>query len=138
MFDQERVERAQAASERVFGLRWPTEARPGEPESASDLWSVLLAHAFEDSWSRTALDDRTRSIVTVSVLAAMGFDDKLKGHVGGALKLGVTPDELVDLFIHLAAYVGVARAGSSWEVVSEVLAEREERRAARRGHGESG
>jgi len=131
MFNEERLEEAQATSERIFGLRWPAEARVGEPASAADLWEILLTHSFGDSWSRTALDDRTRSIVTVTVLATLGLDDKLKGHVGGALKLGVSPDELVDIFIHLAAYVGVARAGAGWEVVSEVLAEREARRAAR-------
>jgi 4-carboxymuconolactone decarboxylase len=127
----DRVELAQQTSERIFKMRWPTEARPGEPESAADLWELLLTHAFADSWTRTAMDDRTRSIVTVAVLAAIGEDTKLRGHVGGALALGVTPDELVDLFIHLAAYVGVPRAGSAWEVASDVLVQREARRAKR-------
>jgi 4-carboxymuconolactone decarboxylase len=129
--DQARLEQAQAESERIFGRRWPTDARPWEPESAADLWGLLMTQAFGDSWTRTALDDRTRSIVTVSVLTALGLEEKLKGHVGGAIKLGVSEDELVDLFVHLSAYLGVARAGAGWEVVSEVLQERYERRAKR-------
>jgi 4-carboxymuconolactone decarboxylase len=129
--DDDRIQLANATTTRLFEMTTAAAALPGEPESAADLRRLLNEHAFADSWTRTALDDRTRSIVTVAVLATLG-SSKLRAHAGGALALGVTPDELVDLFVHLAVYAGVARATDGWDVVSEVLVKKSQRDAARR------
>jgi 4-carboxymuconolactone decarboxylase len=119
--DQTRKQIADAAVEAVFGIRLTTDALPGEPASAAELREKLMTQAFADSWTRTALDQKTRSLITVAVIATLGSDRELRAHVGGALKLGATPDELVDLFIHLGAYIGAPRAGAGWAVASEVL-----------------
>jgi 4-carboxymuconolactone decarboxylase len=124
--NDDRIDQANETTTRLFNRAFPAEALPGEPESAADLRRIFNEHAFADSWTRTALDDRTRSIVTVAVLTALG-SNKLRGHVGGALALGVTPDELVDLFIHLGVYAGVARASDGWDVTSELLVKRSQR-----------
>jgi alkylhydroperoxidase/carboxymuconolactone decarboxylase family protein YurZ len=129
--NDDRIQLANETTTRMFKTTNEAVALPGEPESAADLRRILNEHAFADSWTRTALDDRTRSIVTVAVLATLG-SRKLRAHAAGALALGVTPDELVDLFVHLAVYAGVPRAADGWDVVSEVLVKNSQRDTARR------
>ncbi len=53
----------------------------------------ITAKAWGDVWQRPGLDHKTRSMITVAMLAAMGKHHELKGHVRGALNNGVTPAE---------------------------------------------
>ncbi|MGE0307211.1 MAG: carboxymuconolactone decarboxylase family protein [Acidimicrobiia bacterium] len=131
--DDDRINLANETGYRLFRTAFSVDALPGEPESAADFRRLCNEHAFADSWTRTALDDRTRSLLTVAILATLG-SNKLRGHLGGALSLGVTPDEIVDLFVHLATYAGVARASDGFEIASELMikkAARDAERAAR-------
>ncbi|MCU1345124.1 MAG: carboxymuconolactone decarboxylase family protein [Acidimicrobiia bacterium] len=124
MSDSERNQLAQDTINKVFGINIPAEALEGEPDSAADFRRIMFEHAFADSWSRDGsqgLDLKTRSLITVAILATLGQERELRTHVGGALKLGATPDEIVDLFIHLGAYAGVARAGSGFTIASDAL-----------------
>jgi 4-carboxymuconolactone decarboxylase len=62
--------------------------------------------------------------VSVAVTASLGTREPLRGQLRIALNLGVTPEELVEAFIHIAAYAGVARAFEGYGVAAEVFAER--------------
>jgi 4-carboxymuconolactone decarboxylase len=97
----------------------------GEPANAADFKRIATEHAFGDSWPRTEhLDTRTRAIVSVTATAALGILEPLRGQLRIALNNGVTPEEIVEAFIHLAVYAGVARAFDSYAVAAEVFAER--------------
>jgi alkylhydroperoxidase/carboxymuconolactone decarboxylase family protein YurZ len=133
MDDQERQRVADEMVRDLFGIDIPADALPGEPASAAELRSKLMTQAFTDSWTRTALDRKTRSLLTVAIVATLGLDRELRAHVGGALKLGVTPEELVDLFIHLGAYAGAPRASAGWTIASDVLVKASARAQARPG-----
>ena len=58
------------------------------------LQELVTRHAWGNTWQRPGLDLRTRSIVTVSMLVALGRSHELKTHVRGALNNGVTVEEL--------------------------------------------
>ncbi|WP_300606332.1 carboxymuconolactone decarboxylase family protein [Trebonia sp.] len=126
----DRTADALATMRRIFGAELSLAAHDGEPESAGDLHRILFEHAFADSWSRTHLDDRSRSLITVAMLAVIGAERELRNHVAGAMGLGVTADELVDLFIHVGVYAGVAQAHQAWSTVSDVIEKVGARRAA--------
>src|ERR1035437_9358118 len=96
---------------------------PGEPASGADFRRLATVHTFGDSWTRTALDDRSRALVSVAIAAALGTHEPLRGQLRIALRAGVTPDEIVDLFVHLEAYAGAARAFDSYQVALAVFAE---------------
>jgi 4-carboxymuconolactone decarboxylase len=124
----ERTEQAAAVAREIFGFVPPTDRHEWEPESARELRETMFTQAFCETWTRTSLDNRTRELLTIAMMAAVGSLDEMKGHITGALRLGVTPDELVDVFAHVSAYMGTARAVPAWEVASRVmkkLAERE-------------
>ncbi|MBM9434957.1 carboxymuconolactone decarboxylase family protein [Streptomyces bryophytorum] len=97
--------------------------RPGEPASGADFRKVATVHTFGDSWTRTALSTHDRSLVSVAIAATLGAFEPLRGQLRIALNNGVTRDEIVDLFIHLAAYAGAARAFETYQVALSVFAE---------------
>jgi 4-carboxymuconolactone decarboxylase len=80
-------------------------------------------HTFGDSWSRPGLDTRTRSLISVAIAATLGTHEPLRGQLRIALTAGVTKEEIVELFIHLEAYAGAARAFDSYQTAVAVFGE---------------
>jgi 4-carboxymuconolactone decarboxylase len=95
----------------------------GEPQSGDDFRRLATRHAFGDSWSRPGLEQRSRALVSVAIAATLGTREPLRGQLRIALHIGVTKEEVVELFIHLEAYAGAARAFDSYQVALEVFAE---------------
>ena len=97
---------------------------PGEPESGGEFRRLATLHTFGDSWPRTRhLDTRTRSLISVAIAATLGTHEPLRGQLRIALNNGATKNEIVELFIHLEAYAGAARAFDSYQVAVAVFAE---------------
>jgi len=109
--------------------QWTTHRLTGPPSTPpkgcwEHRWSFPWArHAFGDSWTRTGLDVRSRALVSVTIAATLGTREPLRGQLRIALNNGVTKDEIVDLFIHLEAYAGAARAFDSYQIALEIFAE---------------
>jgi 4-carboxymuconolactone decarboxylase len=119
--------RALDTAEGLLGFRLETYLGQanGEPANAADFKRIATVHAFGDSWPRTeVLDTRSRALVSVAATAALGILEPLRGQLRIALNAGVTPEEIVEAFIHLAAYAGVARAFDSYAIAAQVFAER--------------
>ncbi len=108
----------------LLGRRLELPLGPGEPDSGRDFRRLATLHTFGDSWSRSQqLDTRTRSLISVAIAAALGTHEPLRGQLRIALHNGVSKDEIVELFIHLEAYAGAARAFDSYQVAAAVFAE---------------
>jgi 4-carboxymuconolactone decarboxylase len=110
-------------AERLLGAPLVLPLGPGEPPSGADFRRLATRHAFGDSWTRTGLDVRSRALVSVTIAATLGTREPLRGQLRIALNNGVTKDEIVDLFIHLEAYAGAARAFDSYQIALEIFAE---------------
>ena len=91
---------------------------------APDFFSLVTQFVFGMFWSRPNLDLRSRSLCTVAQLAALGKTDELKGHLVGALNLGITRDELVEVLMQTACYAGVPTAVSALNAAAEILTPR--------------
>jgi len=78
--------------------------------------------AFGMFWARPGLATRDRSLVTVSQLAALGKTEELKAHLRGALNVGLTREELVEMLMQTAVYAGVPAAVNALNAAAEVLA----------------
>ena len=103
----------------------PERKEPGVPASAADFRRYIAEVTLADSWQRPGLDDRSKSLVTMSLLIAQGGQtDELGRHVNAALNLGIARDEIIALLIHAAAYCGVPRANSAYAVAIEVFGAR--------------
>ena len=94
------------------------------PAVGADFRRLATVHTFGDAWPRAGLDPRTRALISVAIAAALGTREPLRGQLAIALHAGVTTAEIVELFIHLEAYAGAARAFDSYQVALAVFAER--------------
>jgi 4-carboxymuconolactone decarboxylase len=124
--DDHNYAQALDTAEQLLGFRLEVflEAASSEPANAADFKRIATVHAFGDSWPRTdLLDSRSRALVSVAATAALGIHEPLRGQLRIALNSGVTPEQIVEVFIHLAAYVGVARAFDSYAIAAQVFAE---------------
>jgi 4-carboxymuconolactone decarboxylase len=103
------------------------EAAPGEPPAATDFKRLATTDTFGDAWPRTqALDTPTRALISVTIAATLGTFEPLRGQVRIALNNGVTPDQIVEAFIHIEA-AGAARAFDSYRIAQQVFAEQHEK-----------
>jgi alkylhydroperoxidase/carboxymuconolactone decarboxylase family protein YurZ len=110
-------------AERLLGKPLELPLSESEPANARDFLDLATRHTFGDSWIRPGLDDRTRALISVTIAAVLGTHDPLRGQVRIALNVGVTKEEIVELFIHLEAYAGAARAFDGYQVAKEIFAE---------------
>jgi 4-carboxymuconolactone decarboxylase len=113
-------------AERMLGFRLERflTTGPTEPSNAEAFKRIATIQAFGDAWPRTEhLDTRTRALVSVTIAATLGVLEPLRGQLRIALNNGVTKEEIVEAFIQIAAYAGVARAFEGYGIATEVFAE---------------
>lgn len=91
-------------------------AMGGDPFLAP-LQGFINEHAWGSVWTRAGLDLKTRSLVTVSFLTALGKTHELKGHLRGALNNGATLEELREVLLHAAVYAGVPASAEALRVL---------------------
>ena len=76
-----------------------------------------------DIWSRPGLSRAERSLVTLSVLAAMQHEHELAMHVKAALRNGLTPEQIQEVLLQVAVYAGVPVANRAFPIAQRALAE---------------
>ncbi|HHT1702409.1 TPA: carboxymuconolactone decarboxylase family protein [Citrobacter freundii] len=90
---------------------------------APDFARYLLEFPFGDIYARPDLDLRSREIATVAALTAMGnAAPQLKVHIGAALHVGLTQDEIVEVIMQMAVYAGFPAALNGLFAAKEVFA----------------
>lgn len=93
---------------------------------APDFARYLIEFPFGDIYSRPGLDLRSREIAVVAALTALGnAAPQLKVHIEGALNVGVTRDEVVEVIMQMAVYAGFPAALNGLFAAKEVFAARE-------------
>jgi 4-carboxymuconolactone decarboxylase len=115
-----------ATRTQVMGEAFVTKAFAGADDFTMVMQEFISRNAWGTVWQRDGIDLKTRSLLTVAMLTALGRQQELKGHVRGALNNGATPEELRELFLHATVYCGFPLAidgfRSACEVINEVKA----------------
>ena len=89
----------------------------------AEIQDLITRYAWGEIWTRPGLDRRTRSCITVAMLVALNRNEELAIHLRGALRSGVTKEELKEVLLQTAIYCGVPAANSAFGVAAKVLAE---------------
>ena len=89
---------------------------------APEFFMLVAQFCFGMFWSRPNLALRDRSLCTVAQLAALGRSEELKAHLAGALNLGITREELIEVLMQTACYAGVPAAVTALNAAADVLA----------------
>ena len=105
----------------VLGDAYVDQALAKATPFTEPLQELVTRHAWGNTWQRDGIDLRTRSIVTVSMLVALGRMHELKIHVRGALNNGVTPAELQEILLHASVYYGFPAAVDAFRHAAEVI-----------------
>lgn len=100
---------------------------PGLEQIAPGYADWIVTALFGGTYLRDGLSLRDRQLVNLAALTAVGgVDPQLSGHVKTALRVGMTRREVVEVFVHLAPYIGVPKALAGLRVASAALAEVEQ------------
>ena len=108
----------------VLGDDHVDRAAAGTTAFTADFQDLITRYAWGEIWSRPGLDRRTRSLVTITALVALGREHELELHVRAALRNGVTPDDLKEVLLQCAVYCGVPAANGAFAIAQRVLDER--------------
>jgi 4-carboxymuconolactone decarboxylase len=82
---------------------------------------VTTELAWDYVWNRPGLDRRTRSLLNLAMLTALGKTAELKLHVKGALTNGVTVDEIKEVLLQASVYCGIPAGLGAFRAADEVL-----------------
>jgi 4-carboxymuconolactone decarboxylase len=94
-------------------------------EFSAPFQDLITRYAWAGVWARPGLDRRTRSCVTLALLAALGREHELPMHVRAALRHGLAPAEIGEVLLHTAVYAGVPAANAAFAIAQRVLDEEE-------------
>ncbi|MFZ2296190.1 MAG: carboxymuconolactone decarboxylase family protein [Polaromonas sp.] len=114
-------EKGLATRKQVMGEDFVGNAFARATDFTRPIQEHITAKAWGDVWQRPGLDLKTRSLITVAMLTALGKQQELKGHVRGALNNGVTPQEIQEVLLHASIYCGVPAAVDAFRSAAEVI-----------------
>jgi 4-carboxymuconolactone decarboxylase len=118
-----RYERGLATMRKMFGPG--IESALQSLESASPgLARCLVEFPFADVYTRPGLDLITREMLTIAALTVLGYPQaELKDHIRGALNVGVTRDQILEIILQMAVYAGFPAALEAVKTAAHVFAE---------------
>lgn len=121
MNDRERHEAGMAVRRQVLGDEHVDRAIAGTDEFTADFQDLITRYAWGEIWTRPGLDRRTRSCITLAVLATLHHDEELAMHVRAALRNGLTAEEVAEVLLQVGVYAGVPAANRAFKVARETL-----------------
>jgi 4-carboxymuconolactone decarboxylase len=116
-------ERGMKVRREVLGDEHVDAAVERTTDFTADFQGLITRYAWGEIWARPGLDRRTRSLVTLTALVALGREHELAMHLRAALRGGVTPDEIKEVLLHCAVYCGVPAANGAFAIAEQVLKE---------------
>lgn len=121
--DADRRRAGTAVRRAVLGDAHVDRATAGTTPLTAPFQDLITRYAWGDVWSRPGLDRRTRSMLTLALLTALGHEHELAMHVRAAVTNGVTADEIGEVLLHSGVYAGVPAANRMLAVAQQVLTE---------------
>jgi 4-carboxymuconolactone decarboxylase len=121
--DDPRYEAGMKVRRAVLGDEHVDRAAANATDFSRPFQEFITRSAWGEAWTREGLDRRTRSCITLAILTALRAENEIGMHVRGALRNGLTPDEIREVLIHTAVYAGVPAANSAFAIAQRTLAE---------------
>jgi 4-carboxymuconolactone decarboxylase len=119
--DESRYERGLQVRRAVLGDEHVDRALAQTTQLDADFQRAITEVVWGSLWARTELDRRTRSLITIGILAALGRYDELALHLRATRQTGVTGDEVAEALLHVAVYAGVPAANSAFALAKAEL-----------------
>jgi 4-carboxymuconolactone decarboxylase len=121
--DQQVLERGLSNRTEVLGKAHVERARGKATPFTQDFQDFITRYAWGDVWDRPGLPRKTRSMLTIAMLAALGHEEELKLHIRASRNTGVSRDEVKEVLLQSAIYAGVPAANTAFRLAQEVYNE---------------
>jgi 4-carboxymuconolactone decarboxylase len=128
--DDDKFERGMKIRRAVLGDAHVDRAEANQTPFDADFQRFITESAWGSVWTRPGLDRRTRHLITLAILAALGKEHELAMHIRATQNTGVTQAELKEVFMQIAIYAGVPSANTAFSVAKRVYAELSRKEAA--------
>mgnify|MGYP003389196713 FL=1 len=120
---EEDYQRGMKVRRRVMGDEFVDRAMDAVTDFTQPVQDYINENCWGSVWARETLPLKTRSIITIATLAALKAPNELKGHVRGAIRNGCTPEEIREVLLHTAPYIGAPALQEAFRAAKEVLGE---------------
>src|SRR5437868_7541431 len=121
MEEKTRYEAGMRIRREVLGDEHVDRATARQTEFDAPFQRFITEVAWGSLWARPDLDRRTRSLITVALLAALGRTEELRLHLNATRNTGATPEEVREVLLHVAVYAGVPAANSAVAIAREIF-----------------
>ena len=105
--DKQTFERGLEIRKSVLGKEFVENAIRTADDFSRPLQELVTEYCWGAVWGRDGLDKRTRSLLNLAMISCLNRPHELRLHIAGALKNGVTRDEIREVFLQVAIYAGV-------------------------------
>jgi 4-carboxymuconolactone decarboxylase len=116
-------ERGMEVRRQILGDEHVDAATARATELTREFQELITRYAWGEIWTRPGLDRRTRSLLTLTALVALGKERELELHLRSARRIGVSWDDIKETLLQSAIYCGVPAANSAFAIAQRVLDE---------------
>ena len=121
--DQQTFDRGLEIRKAVLGKEFVENAFKSADDFNRPLQELVTEYCWGAVWGRPQLERKTRSLLNLAMISALNRPHELKLHVAGALKNGVSREEIREVFLQVAIYCGVPAAVDAFRVARETFAQ---------------
>jgi 4-carboxymuconolactone decarboxylase len=121
---KERYDAGLKTRREVLGAQYVDKAMAGTDDFSAPFVELLNTYCWNDVWNRPGLDRKTRSMLNLAMLSALGKEHELKLHLNGALNNGLTKEQIREVLLQVAFYCGVPAAVVAFRCAKEVFKDR--------------
>ncbi len=121
--DQKTYDKGLEVRSAVLGKDYVENSLRNADEFNKPLQELVTEYCWGAVWGREGLTRKTRSMLNIAMISTLNRPHELKLHLRGALRNGVSKDEIREILLQVAIYAGVPAAVDSFRIAREVLAE---------------
>jgi 4-carboxymuconolactone decarboxylase len=124
MDEQQRAADGTAKRRKILGDAWVDKSAAGKNAFNADFLDLISRYAWGEIWTRPQFDDRTRRVLVIGTMLALGQWDEFRMHVRAALtEGGFTPEDIKEILLQQAIYCGVPAANHATKEALGIIQE---------------
>jgi 4-carboxymuconolactone decarboxylase len=121
--DKAMFEKGLKIRKEVLGAEFVEKALASADDFNMPMQELATTYCWGECWGREGLDKRTSSIINLAMISALNRPHELKIHVKGAIRNGLTKEEIREVLFQVAIYAGIPAGVDSFRIAKEALAE---------------
>ncbi len=122
---KEMFERGMEIRRSVLGAEYVDKAMAASDDFSRPMQELVTAYCWGEVWGREELPRKTRSMLNIAMISALNRPHELKLHIQGAIRNGVTREEIREILLQVGIYAGVPAAVDSFRIARAALEEME-------------